>query len=674
MLMRRLAAAVVIITALSTIAAVPGAARGESTAAWHRIEVVSPVRQGTLDAVEAAGARALRYWPRDSYLAWIAAEDVAGVATAAGVRRVVRLAPADKVHPRLDRAGVRDAVLVHVYAAAADDVAAALTPRWTVTAAGPPRDGVASLTVGAAPEAAAVLARLDAVVWVGPATGGLQPLDEMSDQITAGNLSGTTVAPGYEDWLATHGLDGSGVRVSIVDTGVASHPDLGSRIKGRVSYSQLPTGEPSDIGGHGTHVAGIVGGDATGNAVSGRVRDGGGFLYGLGMAPGVELVDQNAIATTSPSGLNCSGGWSPEDGWPVLTRDALANGAHIWNASWRTCEGAGIGYVDSSRNLDLMVRDGDDTAAGDQEFTMVFAAGNAGAATGARSETSIEAPSEAKNTIVVAASSNTRSGGNPDALAGFSSRGPAVDGRILPTVTAPGQNIVSTRSSAGLVSCNVPTDTFALYSTCSGTSMAAPHVTGAVALLTQWWRTRNGGADPSPAMSKALLVNSATDMAAADIPNKDEGWGRVNLGTLFSTALPRVTVDQTTLLTDPGESHTVRVAVADPTQPLKVTLVWTDVAASAGAEPALVNDLDLRLTSDTGTTYHGNVFADGMSTPDGAPDRLNNVENVFVARPADGYTVSVSAANLPGDGVPAAGDATDQDFALVVTNGSIIEQ
>ena len=51
------------------------------------------------------------------------------------------------------------------------------------------------------------------------------------------------------------------------------------------------------------------------------------------------------------------------------------------------------------------------------------------------------------------------------------------------------------------------------YTTLSGTSMAAPHVTGLCALLIEWWRSNHEGANPSPALLKALLVNGAEDLA-----------------------------------------------------------------------------------------------------------------------------------------------------------------
>jgi hypothetical protein len=261
-----------------------------------------------------------------------------------------------------------------------------------------------------------------------------------------------------------------------------------------------------------------------------------------------------------------------------------------------------------------------------------------------------------------------------DEVSGFSSRGPARDGRIAPTVAAPGGTIVSTRSLPASAVCNEPpTDgnSFGLYGLCSGTSMAAPHVTGAVALVTQWWRSRTVGLTPSPALTKALLVNTATDMAIPDVPNPNEGWGRVDLGTLFDPTAKRTYVDQKWVFTDPGDRRVFSVKAADPTKPLKVTLVWTDAPGTPQPDPtapALVNDLDL-LVEGQKVTYLGNNFADGASVAGGAADRLNNVESVYIRTPGGKrHRVVVEAANLPGDGVPGAGDTTDQDFALVISN------
>jgi hypothetical protein len=463
------------------------------------------------------------------------------------------------------------------------------------------------------------------------------------------------------------------VRVSVVDTGVDSiHPDLAGRVVNASDHSLSPTGEPVDTTGHGTHVAGIVAG--SGQGVEGTPlaaqKDGSGRLWGLGVAPGAQVVDQNPLATTASFALCGTPFWPPApDAWEPITSEALSFQAVGWNASWHTCEGTGTGYTLSTSVLDGLVRDGDTQAAGAQPFSLVFSAGNSGTGTGSR----LTVPHEGKNMITVASSDNVRAAsGNPDSISSFSSRGFAVDGRVKPDVAAPGGSIVSTRSLPASAVCNqAPTpESQVLYATCSGTSMAAPHVTGSLALVTQWWR-RISGSDPSPAFAKAVLINSATDMGPRNIPNRDEGWGRVNLGAAFTEG-PRVLEDQTVVLTDPNQSSSWAVTPADPTKPVRATVVWTDPAGAPGADPALVNDLDLEVVAPDGTMFLGNQFKDGRSIPGGGANRIDNVENVYIDSAGAGtYTVTVRAFNLPADGVPFGGDQTDQDFALVISNAVI---
>jgi hypothetical protein len=279
----------------------------------------------------------------------------------------------------------------------------------------------------------------------------------------------------------------------------------------------------------------------------------------------------------------------------------------------------------------------------------------------------LTAPHEAKNLIVTASSLNARSG-NINNLSSSSSRGPAVDGRIVPTITAPGQQIASARNDLGGLCATAIAGTNNLYAFCSGTSMATPHASGAVVLLTEWWRTLNAGANPSPAMAKALLVNGAVDMGTADIPNFNEGWGRVNVTNVITPAAPVEYWDQETLLASTGEQFQVTVSVPDPTRPVKVTLVWSDAAGAVGANPALVNNLDLTVV-DGANTYLGNRFTAGWSATGGTPDTRNNLENVYIQTPSSGsIDVTVAATAINGDGVPYNGDGTDQDFALVCSN------
>ncbi|MGH2691106.1 MAG: S8 family serine peptidase [Actinomycetota bacterium] len=653
-------------------AALPGAAGGRegTKAGWWVVRFDGTVIQPDRDLLTDAGARGIQYQPRDSYVAHMssaAAETLAGRRGVSGVRL---LGIGDKVDPALSGGEQPQPLTVSVFGSSRSSIMERLAQHGRVSAGFPASiDGaIHDLFVLAPPAAARTIAAEPNVLYVGPASPGLAPLDERSDQIQAGNINGTTVAPGYEAWLQSTGLDGAGVTVSVVDSGVDPHPDFGNRIVARVDYApagqSLPVDEPLDTLGHGTHVAGIVGGDANGTSAVTRIRDSEGFLYGLGVAPKVRLVSQNALSTLA-SAVLCGALWPPPYEWGQLTRDALSNGASVWNASWWSCEDGVGNYIETSRVFDGLARDADSTAPGSQPFTFVFSAGNSGPA----SQT-VAAPASAKNTISVGATQNAR-GGNPNNMASFSSRGPAADGRILPTISAPGDSIISTRSFAGAL-CNVPpADSFGLYASCSGTSMAAPHVTGAVALLTQWWN-RTNPSPPSPAMTKALLVNTATDMGPSNVPNKDEGWGRVNIGTLFDPAAQRVYSDQAVVLSDPGSSAGYQVAPADPSKPLKVTLVWTDAPAQAGAEIALVNDLDLVVSASDGTGFLGNSFSEGRSVIGGVADNVNNVESVYINNPAGTYSIGVSATNLPGDGVPGSGDETDQDFALVISNATLV--
>jgi len=238
---------------------------------------------------------------------------------------------------------------------------------------------------------------------------------------------------------------------------------------------------------------------------------------------------------------------------------------------------------------------------------------------------------------------------NPSGVVGFSSRGPTDDGRIKPDVLAPGTNIVSCASHA-LGSGSLWGAYNSNYNYCGGTSMATPLAAGAAALIRQYYRTQRGHV-PTAALVKATLINAASDLypgqygtgAYKEIPsarpNNVEGWGLVNLAHLIAPSSPRLFeyVDNTAGLST-GESATYVYNVTDSSEPVRVTLVWTDYPASTTASKSLVNDLDLTVTLPNGTVLRGNCTT----------DRINNVEGVDINSAMTGsYTVRVSAYNVP---------------------------
>ncbi len=632
--------------------------------ALRLVQLVAPATDAWLTRLRSQGTPPLQYYPENAFLVWADAAQAAALDALDFVRWQGLFHPAYKINRDLDgRSGPVGNVSLFFYndgADAGDDGAVARSIDEIQRLGGeilmqhPAQpDGVFQIAV-ARLDAAAVdaAARIANVVWLGYRSPELQLDDEMSAQIVAGNHPGGTPVVGYEAHLASLGIDGSGVTWAITDTGVDfDHPELGSRIVGGWSGAGAcaPPGGDCPSGGHGTHVAGIAMGDG-----SSGIDAGDGFLCGLGMAPAASIFAMNVFFGSDPL--------------QEYSKQAVLGGAVGSNNSWTTGEGTCHGYQDSERTYDIMVRDGNfDTDFAEPQI-IVFSAGNSGPGS-----CTLTAPKEAKNVIVTAGTRNFRTSSDIDAMYTSSSRGPMADGRLGPTIATPGQTIYSTRNDTGGSCAGSDICGGGLHASCTGTSMAAPHTSGAIVLLTEWWRGTNGGDDPSPAMAKALLINNGVDMSSVSfptptIPNADEGWGRLNVTDVVAPGAATAYYDQETTFDGAGETWTLTVGIADPAQPLKISLTWSDAPGAVGANPALVNDLDLEVDED-GTTYLGNNFADGWSQAGGSADVLNNQENVFIESPGGtSATIRVRATTVNGDGVPFAGDATDQDFALVCFN------
>lgn len=724
----------------------------------HLVQLIAPPEPQWVAAIEGRAVKVVEQV--GSYGLFVAGgpDDVDALGQLPFVAWTGRFKPAYRIHPELlEMEGTIRFVSLSVFPperadgveAAAEAAGARIEQRWDASSMS--ANDYAIVIVEADAAVVPALAAIPHVRWLEFEPPKASPDGERETQIVAENLDGapapdTAPVTGYQTWLAEVGLSGNGVRVAIVDSGVdknaannaSGHLDVRGRQADFVDYTDGQA--TTDTKGHGTHVAGI----AIGNAASGGA-DANSFMLGQGMAPAATFLNQNYLddASTLPPGP-----------YAVLTRDSVLGEAHVMNNSWGGVV-VNAGYTLACSTLDRLARDPNETSPAIDYLAIVFSSGNEGGGA-----STLTTPHEVKNPIVVGNSLTSRPSffpsDNINGISGTSSRGPAVDGRIVPQVVAPGTNV----SAAA-------TATLDQHVTKSGTSMAAPHVSGACALLIEWWRTQHSGQNPSPAMLKALLVNGAIDLAggenwrvtngrqadknmwsvhsgnvhkrtlsftpakvasassyltkvnsaddiaaagqwffdgatsvlyvrmpdnsnpgAADvplvhvldaqplppIPNGDQGWGRVSLENVLLQAPlsdrgPKVFFDEGGPFTASAQQFQTDVVPWNSSLPLRVTLAWTDAPGAAGANPALVNDLDLEVTEvATGNVYKGNVFANGLSVTGGAFDSVNNVECVYVPNPTGTYTVRVVASSVTANARPPYDMVPWQDFALVVDN------
>jgi len=409
-----------------------------------------------------------------------------------------------------------------------------------------------------------------------------------------------------------------------------------------------------DTQGHGTHVAGILAGDDLATPI---LHD-----SGDGMAPGAKLVIQDAGYAADSCGDLPGIGCPVTDLNPIF-QQAYDQGARTHSNSWNDNENASVqnNYTDASQDVDEYMWNNPD-------FLIVFACGN-------RALGGLEtmgSPSTAKNGI---ATGGTFAGEFAEYLSDISAWGPTDDGRIKPDVVFPAASIYSADNDGSVTTDNCGTRAS------TGTSMAAPGISGLSLLVREYFEegfyptgapSAPDGFSAGAALVKAMIINSAVEIGwdaegrPITIPSPQQGWGRPALDNAlhFTGDNRQLWIDENTAgFSGPGDPPVrYQLEITDPTEPVKVTLVWNDYPSTPAAATHLVNDLDLRVDG-AGGTYHGNFFLNGHSVDHGVPDRLNNVEQVLVKVPEPGsYTIEVSAHAVP---------SGPQPYALVVTGGGI---
>ena len=305
------------------------------------------------------------------------------------------------------------------------------------------------------------------------------------------------------------GITGAGRLVMNIDTGVeGTHPALSARWRGnngqpwwRAWFDKNgSTTSPADCDGHGTHTMGIMcGRSSAGDTV--------------GVAPNAQWIAARTICSsphTSNSIAAFQWAMNPDSnsGTTSDMPDAIGNS---WYDPDVTNECSGI----YKTTLDAL------EAAG---LAIVFSCGNSGSGA-----STITKPKNINTNLVNAFSVGNINGNNPFPypIASSSSRGPSLCGGtgsllIKPEVCAPGTSVRSSYTGGG-------------YSLLSGTSMACPHIVGAVALLRQVAPNLTGK------QILEALYNTAVQLPVGGVENNDYGKGVIDVWAAYQSLGPMIT-------------------------------------------------------------------------------------------------------------------------------------
>lgn len=452
------------------------------------------------------------------------------------------------------------------------------------------------------------LADNDSVQWIEPPIPAFNELNDSNRVITQVNTVNN----------APYSLDGSGVTVFVYDGGTirATHNDFSGRA----------TNIDSDgVSFHATHVAGTIGGDGSVNSnnrgmapgvtllgagfeVAGGLQPG--FLYtdpgdlesdySLALSMGADISNNSIGSNVAPNGYDCA--WEGDYGLTAATIDAVVRGS--------------LG----------------------EPITIFWAAGNersSGRCGSAYNTT--PPPSNNKNAISIGAINS-----NDGSMTGFSSWGPSDDGRIRPTISAPG---CQSSGDFGVTSTDSASDS--AYATLCGTSMASPTAAGIGALLLEDFRANFPGyGDPSNQLVKAILIHTAQDSGNTG-PDYQFGYGMIQAQDAIDFERSGNWQEGSV---DMGTSATYSITATGAEDEIKITLVWDDVPGTPNVGNALVNDLDLIVTSPTGTRHYPwtlNPASPAAAASRSSEDHLNNIEQVVIDAPESGvYQISVQGTDV----------------------------
>ena len=391
---------------------------------------------------------------------------------------------------------------------------------------------------------------------------------------------------------------------------------------------------------HATHVAGTM----VAAGVNSNAR---GMLYGGNLKAWEWSNDESEMASAAANGLEISNhSYGAGAGWESY------NGNWYWlgNNSISDSEDYKFGFYDGdSRAMDQI-------AFNAPNYLIVRSAGNergegpGNAGQNGNPETDggedgydcIQPEKLAKNVMTVGAAYEVSEYTGPEdvAISGFSSFGPADDGRIKPDIVGKGVDTFSTSDGSD-------TD----YITISGTSMSAPNVSGSMALLQYYYQQINEGVPMRSATLRGLVLHTADEAGLNDGPDYIFGWGLMNAeraASVISTDTIQNVIDE--LVLNGGDIYSRDVIVAEGSD-LRITICWTDPAAIPLSPalnprtPMLVNDLDLKIVDENNNEYYPyslNPDEPSAAATTEGKNYVDNVETVFIQNAEPGtYTIYV---------------------------------
>jgi len=430
-----------------------------------------------------------------------------------------------------------------------------------------------------------------------------------------------------------YNLSGLNVNIGIWDDGAV---DVSSNdFAGRLTMMEPINCSP--LSTHATHVAGTM----AGSGINSVLHTPPGFPYQwCGMAPEANIFSWS-IGTYDPSQGGCQNApWPTDEMLSGVNNQNIVISQNAWNynacrdAFPCDCDCNYFGAYDPwARNVDKLVSAND--------LSIIFSAGNyrgsgedncCGLTANNGGYKSMTSPATAKNIIAVGAIDKL------DQMTSFSSWGPTTDGRLKPDVVAVGKDVLSTY---------YPVQSLPLYYLkLDGTSMSAPAVSGAVALLIERFQSPPLGITPKPALLKSILLNTAIDLE--------------NIGPDFKTGYGKIDVLRAIEIIDQGNYLTNTIAnlgvnnqtINLPTTytQVKIMLVYSDKEVFNLAGSPLINNLDIELIDPLGNT-HLPLTLDPLNPANVAVEAVNtkdNVEQVVLNNPICGiWTIRVKGTNVP---------------------------